>query len=127
MEKYIKPVDWQWTQGNYGFSVILALKDKDHVSGMQLENYEFSVNVQRGENPKNVYTAPCSIIDTETKKIEYVVRQEDLSLGDEYYYLEVQATHNDPDQFDEEDERRKISSQEVLRVFVRSKKESQPQ
>lgn len=123
MEKYIKPVDWSWTQGNYGFFVILTLKDKQYDKTIELNNYDFFVNVQRGENPKNVYTAPCRVIDVDNKRIEYVVREGDLSIGEEYYYIEILAIHNDPDILDSNDERRKISSQEVLRVFVRPKKE----
>lgn len=122
-EQYITVIDWQWTQGNYGFKVIFSLVDKDHSTGVDLNNYDFVVNVQRGEDPSNVYQAPCNVIDIDTKRIEYDVRKGDLSIGDEYYYIEVQGHKKNPlnDSFGDII---KISSQEVIRVFVRSAKES---
>lgn len=120
MEKYIKAVDWNWTQGNFGFQVILSLKDKDHQASVELNNYDFFVNVQRGENPNNLYQAPCTVIDVDSKRVEYLVRDGDLSIGDEYYYIELQGVKRDT----VNDEIIKISSQEVIRVFVRSAKES---
>lgn len=122
-EKYIKSLDWNWTQGNFGFQVVLTLTDKDHATKVELRNYDFYVNVQRGENPNNVYTAPCNVIDIDSKRVEYFVREGDLSIGDEYYYIELQGIKRNPTQNDEMDDVVKISSQEVLRVFVRSKKE----
>lgn len=122
-EQYITAVDWNWTQGNFGFQVIFSLIDKDHESGVDLNNYDFVVNVQRGEDPSNVYQAPCSVIDIDTKRIEYDVRDGDLSLGDEYYYIEVQGIKKNP-LSDTLDDIIKISSQEVIRVFVRGAKES---
>lgn len=121
-EKYIKAVDWNWTQGNYGFQVIFSFKDKDHQAEIDLNNYNYVVNVQRGENPNNVYQAPCTIIDIDSKRIEYDVRHGDLSIGDEYYYIEVQGIMKNPISSTLEDVI-KISSQEVIRVFVRSAKD----
>ena len=123
MATYIKAVDWNWTQGNFGFQVVLTLKDKDHDTSVELRNYDFFVNVQRGENPNNVYQAPCNVIDIDSKRIEYMVREGDLSIGDEYYYIELQGKKRIQEN-DEFDDLVKISSQEVLRVFVRSAKES---
>lgn len=123
MNKFIKSLDWNWTQYNFGFQVVLSLKDKDYATDVELRNYDFYVNVQRGENPKNVYTAPCRVIDIDSKRVEYLVREGDLSVGDEYYYIELQGIKRDPTIQDEIDELVKISSQDVLRVFVRSAKE----
>jgi len=120
---YVKAVDWNWTQGNFGFQVVLTLKDKDHDTSVELRNYDFFVNVQRGENPNNVYQAPCNVIDIDSKRIEYMVREGDLSIGDEYYYIELQGKKRVQEN-DEFDDIVKISSQELLRVFVRSAKES---
>lgn len=122
-QKYIKSLDWNWTQGNYGFQVVLSLTDKDHATSVELRNYDFYVNVQRGENPSDVYTAPCTVIDIDSKRVEYMVRDGDLSVGDEYYYIELQGIKRNPTQNDELLDVVKISSQEVLRIFVRSKKE----
>jgi hypothetical protein len=121
-EKYIKSVDWNWTQGNFGFQVVLSLTDKDHETSVELKNYDFFVNVQRGENPRNVFQAPCHIIDIDSKRVEYNVREGDLSIGDEYYYIELQGIKKNPLNEDLGNVI-KISSQEVVRVFVRSAKE----
>lgn len=123
-EQYITAVDWVWTQGNFGFQVVLSLKDKDHNSEVDLRNYDFFVNIQRGENPNNVYQAPCQVIDVDSKRVQYDVRDGDLSIGDEYYYIELQGHKKNPLNEDLGDVI-KISSQEVLRVFVRSAKEQE--
>lgn len=124
MSKHIKRMDWNWTQHNFGFQVVLSLKDKDHSTTVELRNYDFYVNVQRGENPRNVYQAPCRVIDIDAKRVEYLVRDGDLSVGDEYYYIELQGIKRDPTIQDEVNDLVKISSQEVLRVFVRNAKEN---
>jgi len=114
--KGIKTTEWIWTQGNHGFSLVISLRDKENLSDVDTTNYNFFVNVRRGESPKNVYTQPCRVIDNDDKKIEYIVQQGDLLDGDCYYYITPQGI--------EINGSKKISGQETLKLWVARNKES---